>query len=119
MSDLATRSDPQLVLDLLLHALRVRDDRLNEIAAEILTRHGVRPVPELVRVAGCVKNPPGYRVRALEVLARIGPPYGLELLNLLDLLRRTRCKAVRDAAEKLFAPFTVAARAGRPEAEGQ
>jgi hypothetical protein len=118
MSDLATRSDPQLVLDLLLHALRVRDNRLNAVAAEILTRHGVRPVPELVRVAGCVKNPPGYRVRALEVLARIGPPYGLELLNLLDLLRRTRCKAVREAAERLFIPFAVTTRAGRSDDQG-
>ena len=103
MNDLATRSEPQLMLDLMLESLRVRDERLNAVVGELLTRHGTRSVPQLVRVAANSKNATGHRVRALEALARIGPPYGLELTDLLVLVQRTRNKAVREAAAKLFA----------------
>jgi hypothetical protein len=102
MNDLATRSEPQLMLDLMMASLRVRDERLNAIVGELLIRHGGRPVPQLIRVAANPKNGTGHRVRALEALARIGPPYGLELTDLLVLLQRTRNKAVRAAAAKLF-----------------
>lgn len=116
MNDLATRSEPQLLLDLMLESLRVRDERLNAVVSELLTRHGARPVPQLIRVAANPKNATGHRVRALEVLARIGPPYGPELLDLLAQLTRTRNKTIQKAAAKLFGTANPEARARRSTA---
>src|SRR4051812_28985587 len=100
------------MLDLMLESLRVRDERLNAVVCELLTRRGARPVPQLIRVAANSKNATSHRVRALGALARIGPPYGLELTDLLVLLQRTRNKAVREAAAKLFAATGAAADSG-------
>jgi hypothetical protein len=104
--DLSTRSEPQFVLDLLLHALRVRDERLNAVASELMTRFGDRPVRQLVRVALGSKNPPGYRIRALEVIARIKPAMGPDLMDLARL-RLIRNKTVRDAAWRLLADYPL------------
>ena len=67
-------------------------------------------MPDLVRVAVNAKNKPAHRVRALELIARIGPPFGAEFLD-LTALRLTRNKAVRQKAEELFG---VAALLGAP-----
>lgn len=101
MTDFSERSEPRLMLDLIMDALRVCDTRLNDLASEVLTRSGERSVPGLALVASDAKNKPDHRVRALAVLARIGPPYGLAVMD-LSVLLRARNKAVREAVRKVF-----------------
>lgn len=116
MPDLTELSEPRLMLDLIMGALRVRDPRLNELAAEVLTRYGDRSVQRLSLVAADAKNKPDHRVRALAVLARIGPPYGPEMMD-LSLLLRARHPSVRAAARKIFeydAPADVSGRTVGP-----
>ena len=115
MTDLSELTEPQLMLELIMGALRVRDARLNELASEVLARSGERSVPRLSRAATDPKNKLDHRVRALDVLARIGPPYGLEMMD-LSVLLHARHKTVREAARSLFgydAP-TVAASGDGP-----
>ena len=71
MSDLTNHPQSHLFLALLFNGLRVTDSRLNEIAAEYLTRFGSQPVQRLVLVATGKRNSLGYRLRALEVIQRI------------------------------------------------
>ena len=111
MPDLTDRSEPRLMLDLIMDALRVRDPRLNDLAAEVLTRSGARSVPCLALVATDAKNKPDHRVRALDVLARIGPPYGPELLD-LTLLLRARNQSVRAAARRILGYDALAGASG-------
>jgi len=40
MADLSQKSEPELILDLLPHGLRVRDEKLNAVAGEILAPRG-------------------------------------------------------------------------------
>ena len=87
------------MLDLIMDALRVRDPRLNELAAEVLVRSGARSAPRLSLAAADAKNEPDHRVRVRDVRARIGPPYGPELLDLALLLRACN-KLVRAAAQR-------------------
>jgi hypothetical protein len=101
MPELLAQSAPQLILDLLMNALRVRDERSNTIAAELLVEFGIQPVRRLVLEAVSPRNTTAHRVRALKVLSRIGPPFGESLLDLMAL-RRSRNKAVREAVEELF-----------------
>jgi HEAT repeat protein len=101
MDDLSARSQPALILDLMMQALRVRDERLNAIAAELLVEFGAQPVRRLVLEAVSHNNTTAHRIRALNVLARIGPPFGESLMDLMAL-RRSRNKAVREAVAELF-----------------
>ena len=101
MPDLTDLSEPRLMIDLIMDALRVRDPRLNELASEVLTRSGARSVPCLSLAAADAMNKPHHRVRALDVLARIGPPYGSEMMD-LSLLLRARNQSVRAAARSIF-----------------
>lgn len=104
MADFTGRSDSRLMLELMMHALRVRDERLNAIAAELLTRFGPLAVRDLVREAVIGKNQPGHRVRALQVLARIRPSYGPDVMDLAVLLHE-RNAVVREAARQLLGNF--------------
>ncbi|QJW94613.1 hypothetical protein [Frigoriglobus tundricola] len=110
MTALSNRSTPRLMMDLILETLRVGKGLPNALACELLTRPEMNTMPDLVRVAVNAKNKPAHRVRALELIARIGPPFGAEFLD-LTALRMTRNKAVRQKAEELF---SVAALLGAP-----
>lgn len=101
MADVSAKTDGQLILDLVLGGLRVRDERLNELAAEFLVRRGPQAVPRLVREATNKKNTPAHHVRALEIIARIGPPYPVEILD-LSILLRVPSKAVQAAAREVL-----------------
>ena len=105
MSDLSTMTEGEMMLTLVLRALQSRDAESNELAAECLTRKGTPLVPVLVREALNTKNKPDYRTRVLNVVARIGPPYGEAMLD-FPILLRTPNKAVREAARDLFG-FTM------------
>lgn len=109
MVDFTGRSEARLMLDLMIQALRVRDDRLNTIATELLTRFGPLAVRDLVIDAVRTTNRPDHRVRALAVLARIGPSYGPDVMDLAVLLHE-RNATVQEAARTLLGNF------GLPEA---
>jgi len=104
MPDLSQKSEPELFLDLLLHGLRVKDEKLNAVTAEILTRQGSRTAPRLVLEAVRERNTPAHRVRVLAVLKRIAAGPGLEILDVMDLngLLFAKNKAVREAAYRFF-----------------
>ena len=104
MPDLSQKSDPELFLDLLLHGLRIKDERMNAIVAEILARQGTRAAPRLVLEAMRERNTPAHRVRVLAVLKRIAAEPGLDILDVLNLngLLFAKNTAVREAAFRFF-----------------
>ncbi len=104
VTPLPERSQPELLLDLLMNGLRVREARLNEVASELLTRFGTLPARRLVAEAVREKNRPAHRLRALAVLARIADASGLDVLDVMDLnlLRFARNGSVREAAHRFF-----------------
>jgi hypothetical protein len=114
MPDLSQKPEPELFLDLLLHGLRVKDEKLNAVTAEILVRQGARTALRLVLEALRERNTPAHRVRVLGVLKRIAAGPGLEILDVMDLngLLFAKNKAVREAAFRFFdkdwSPGTVA-----------
>ncbi len=101
MLDVSKMSVTDLMLEMVTRSLGARDERLNELAAEFLWRQGPRTLPTLLREAADAKNTPEHRVRVLNVINRIGPPYGSAALDMTVLLR-DRNKGVREAASKLF-----------------
>ena len=66
------RDTSALMLDLMLEALRVENDRLNAIAIELFGRFGERPVRCLLLEATNRKNRPKHRLRILQAIQRIG-----------------------------------------------
>ena len=71
------RDTSALMLDLMLEALRVENDRLNAIAIELFGRFGERPVRCLVLEATNCKNRPKHRLRILQAIQRIGGLFDL------------------------------------------
>jgi hypothetical protein len=108
MEDLTGLSNQQLMADLFVAALRVNDGHLNALAAELLVRSGRGALPRLTREACDRGNRPGHRVRLLDVISRIGPPFGEAFFD-LHLLLRERSPKVREAANEL-----LGVGAGRP-----
>lgn len=104
MLGLSQKSEPELFLDLLLHGLRAKDEKMNAVTAEILVRQGARTAPRLVLEALQVRNTPAHRVRVLAVLKRIAAGPGLEILDVMDLngLLFAKNKTVREAAHRFF-----------------
>ncbi|MCE9560523.1 MAG: hypothetical protein K8U57_00580 [Planctomycetes bacterium] len=102
MSSLAERSRTDLVMGLVFDALRVNDARLNEAAAELLTRLGTDPVRRLVREAVSKKNSRPHRLRVMEVLARVGCVSCPEDLLDLSLLLNDRDANLREAARRFL-----------------
>jgi hypothetical protein len=66
------RETSALMLDLVLEALRVQNDRLNAVAIELFGRFGERQVRCLVLEATNRKNRPKHRLRILQAIQRIG-----------------------------------------------
>lgn len=98
MSDLATKPRQQVVIDLLFHALRVKDAALNEHAAEVFCRLDTDTVRRLVLEAAWKRNSPAYRLRVLGVIERVeqlsGPDDWLEL----NIIAADRNPKIRHAA---------------------
>jgi hypothetical protein len=93
---------PALMMEFLLEALRIDDQRLNELAAELFTRCGPETCQRLAWVALDRQNSPEYRVRALQVFGRMG--IGADPDRFLDLLTLVRDNnaEVRAAAGQLI-----------------
>jgi hypothetical protein len=102
MTPLTDRPRGELLLDLLLRALRVHDERLNALATELLGRYGQAPIRRLLREAANLKYRPAYHVRVLQAIRRIGPIH--DPASHLDLFALTQDKhpAVRSAAALLL-----------------
>jgi hypothetical protein len=83
VTPLTERTRGELVLDLLLGALRVGDPHLNALAVELLGRCCEGPVRRLVQEATNPRNRPAHRLRVLRAIRRIGPV--TDLAAYLDL----------------------------------
>jgi hypothetical protein len=98
------------VIELVLEALRVNNDRLNALATEIVARFGPGIVRRLVLAASNQKHRPGHRVRVLKAIRRVGVIP--DPANFFDVLSLTADKSVevRAAAAEL-----IMALRGRPD----
>jgi hypothetical protein len=103
MTPLTERPRGELLLDLLLRALRVHDERLNALAAELLGRCGQAPIRRLVREAVDPTNRPAHRVRLLRAIRRIGRITDLAAFFDLYVLGQDKHPAIRSAAAQLLA----------------
>jgi hypothetical protein len=103
MTPLTERPRGELLLDLLLRALRVHDERLNALATELLGRCGQAPVRRLVREAVDPANRPAHRLRVLRAIRRVGGVTDLAAFFDLHVLGQDRHPAVRSAAAQLLA----------------
>src|SRR5262245_45889237 len=117
MTLLTNRPRGELLLDLLLGALRVRDEPLNALAVELLGGCGEGPVQRLVQEAANATNRPGHRVRALHTLRRIGAVADLGPRLDLAVLARDKHPAVRAAAVELLTDLGQPEPARVPEAD--
>jgi hypothetical protein len=111
---LAERDDPSLILDLVMEALRIQNDRLNAIAAEFITRFGEKPVRRLVLEAACRQNRPAHRVRLLRIIQRIGLVDTETWIDVFNLIHDQNPE-VRAAAAELICTLRGPA---LPRAEG-
>jgi hypothetical protein len=102
MIPLESRAPSVLMMDLMLEALRVSDEKLNAIAMELLTRFGEQTVRRLALAAAYTKNKPSHRIRALRAIRRIGivtdPGSNLDILGLMF----DKNEAVRKEADELI-----------------
>jgi hypothetical protein len=103
MTPLTERPRGDLLLDLLLRALRVHDERLNALATELLGRCGEVPVRRLVREAADPTNQPAHRLRVLRAIQRIGRVADLAAYFDLHVLGQDKHPAIRSAAAPLLA----------------
>jgi hypothetical protein len=99
---LEEQSSSALLIDLVVEALRVRDERLNRLAVELSGRLGHHIVDRLVVEAARTRNRPAHRVRLLQTLQRID--WVPDLANQLTLFGLVWDKhaAIRAAAEELI-----------------
>ena len=98
MSDLATKPREQVLVDLMFHALRVRDPALNAHAAHLLPQLGDESVRRMVREAAFRKNGLPYRLRLLGVIERVGSvPTAADWLT-LNTLAADKNPQIRHAA---------------------
>src|SRR5262249_46114634 len=96
------RTQGELLLDLLLGALRVRDEHLNALAVELLGRFGEAPIRRLIREATNRKNRPAHRLRVLQAIRRIGRVTDLAAYLDLSVLARDKHPAIRASAAQLL-----------------
>jgi len=102
MSELATMSRSELVTDVLFHALRVRDSKLNALAAEVFSRLGTDPVRRLVLEAVKRTNATSHRLRAMTIIARIGEVSCPDDILDLTMLLSDRDPDLREAAARFL-----------------
>src|SRR3954470_24150580 len=87
MESVMSKSNQQLMADLFMAALHANDEHLNALAAELLVRSGHGAMPRLIQEACDRCNRPAHRLRLLEVIDRLGPPFGEGYFDLDHLLR--------------------------------
>ena len=105
MSRPAQRTESELMLDLLFHGLRVRDAKMNEVAVELFSRFGVKPIRRLALEAVDRKNTPSHRLRAMTAIERIGDVSNKDDLLDLCLLLADPNEPLRAAAFRFLRKF--------------
>lgn len=103
MSDLSTKTRGQLVIDLMFHALKVKNPVLNAHAAHLLAQLGGEPVSRMVREAGLRRNGLPYRLRLLGVIECVGSVPTADDWVCLNLLAADKNPHIREAAGRCVA----------------
>jgi hypothetical protein len=100
VNDLSIKTREQVLVDLMFHALRVKDAALNAHAAHLLAQLGGRPISRLVREAAVRRNGLAYRLRLLGVVEQVGEvPTAADWLT-LSALAADKNPQVRAAAAR-------------------
>jgi hypothetical protein len=102
MIALENKGPAALIMDLMLEALRVQDEKLNELAMELIARFGEQPVHQLTLEAVSEKNLPAHRIRALRTIRRVGIVTDAGILMDLLGLKNARNEEVRMEANTLI-----------------
>lgn len=100
MTDLAAKPRQQVFLDLLFHALRVKDARLNEHAAEVFRRLDTDTVRRLVLEAAHKRNSSAHRLRVLAVIEGVGQLSGVDDWLDLNVIAADKNPQIRHAAAR-------------------
>lgn len=98
MSDLSTKTSWQVTIDLMFHALKVKNAVLNDHAAHLLCQLKGGTVSRMVREASLPKNGLAYRLRLLGVIERVGSvPTAADWMD-LQVLAANKNPKLREAA---------------------
>ena len=98
------KSNPTLMMNLMLGALRTGDETLEATAAELLFRWGQEPLRRIALTAADRANPTKYRVRLLEIVRRIGVISDIAVMSDIALLTKIdKDPEVRNAAAQVLA----------------
>jgi hypothetical protein len=97
-----TGNPARFVGDLLFEALRVKNDRLNALVAEVFGTLGRCAVRRLLCEAATREYPPGYRVRLLGAVERVGVVPDINDQTRLFVLLHDQSAQVRDAAARVI-----------------
>lgn len=108
MADLSMKAVPALVLDMLQHGLRVKDERLNAVATEILARQGSPAARWLILEAASRKNSLPHRLRLLAVIERIGQVPDPDDWFDLTVLAADKNPKLREAAGRCLVRHSLA-----------
>ena len=103
MTAVDAKGQRQLIIDLLFHAIRVKDPALNEHAAEVFRRLDADTVRRLVLEAASRKNSPAHRLRVLAVIATVGRLSCPEDWMDLHILAADKNPQIRRAAGRCLA----------------
>jgi hypothetical protein len=100
MSDLSTKPRGQVVIDLMFHALKVKNAVLNAHATHLLGQLSGEPVSRMVREAAFRRNGVPYRLRLLGVIERVGSVPTADDWLLLSTLAADKNPQIRHAAAR-------------------
>jgi hypothetical protein len=106
--DSSQKTVPALIVDLLLHGLRVKDEKLNAIAAELFARQGSCAIRQLVLEAASKKNSPAHRLRLLAVIERIGQLPDPDDWFALNVLAADKNPKIREAVGRCLVRHSLA-----------
>jgi len=109
VDDLSVKTRGQVLVDLMIHALRVTGDVLNAHAAHLLAQLGGEHVCRLVREAASRRNSPAYRLRLLDVIERIGELPTADDWLTLTVLAADKNLQIRHAAARCLVRWHVRA----------
>jgi len=101
MEEFGKASTPQLMLDIIFEAFRIRDEKLNALAAEICARLGELPCERLLLEALKRKKQPAHCARLLNALKPIANHLDVSDRMVLTPLIFNKNEKIRQAAADL------------------
>ncbi len=108
MSDLSAKTPWQVTIDLMFHALKVKNAALNAHAAHLLCQLKGPTVSRMVREAALRRNGAPYRLRLLGVIERVGSVPTTDDCLLLHTLAADKNPQIRHAAARCVVRCPVA-----------